>query len=104
MREIEVGLEFSELCSERRHAKEALWQTTLRAPSRPGKQQAAVRTGRRFFVGGLGRGHCGSWEGKETGERSVFSHERKPLLLTYHGCAADVTTPLAYCLVSAGST
>ncbi len=47
---IRVGLEFSARCSARRYAKEVLWQTTLRVPSHPGKQQVAVRTGRRFLL------------------------------------------------------
>jgi hypothetical protein len=67
-------LEFSKLYSERRDAKAALWQTTLRAPSSPGTQLAAVRTGRRFFAGWVWRGHRGSGAGKETGEHAGFSH------------------------------
>jgi hypothetical protein len=35
---------------------------------------AAVHTGRRVFAGWVWRGQRGSWEGKETGERSVYSH------------------------------
>src|SRR6266700_6355770 len=68
-----VRLAFAELCAQRREAQEALWPPTGRAPSRPGKQYAAVHTGRRVCAGWGWRGQRASWAGQATGERAVLS-------------------------------
>jgi hypothetical protein len=49
--EIRVGVGFSALSEARRETQEALGPPMRRAPPQPGKQEAAVRMGRRVLLG-----------------------------------------------------